>query len=144
VKMALHNDVGMAGERWVAEHLRQVGQVVHGKVADLRLADCVEIEVKTALPSRPSKKNRHQTYQFCIQRDGRRGLRAPVLVCVCIDPNRWTTTAFVIPAREVVEGGIKKVRIPRDVDGYAGRWAAYREAWAMIADVITGGNYDAG
>ena len=134
--MALHNEVGKLGERLVAERLAQAGPVTHGQDADLRW-DGLEIEVKTAIPSLPSKRNRRMTYQFCVRRDGRKGLRAPVMVCVCIDPARLTTETFVIPAREIAAAGLKKVRIPYDVDGYAGRWAAYREAWEVIAEALT-------
>jgi len=133
--MALHNDIGALGERLVAEHLRQVAPVMRGEVADLRFADQVEIEVKTAVPSRPSKKQPHQTYQFCIQRDGRKGLRAPVLVCVCLDPASLEVATFVIPAQEIEASGLKKVRIPYRMGG---RWAAWRDAWHVIAEAMEG------
>lgn len=118
--MALHNDIGKLGERLVAEHLRQIAPVTQGAVADLRLADLVEIEVKTAVPSRASKGNANPTYQFCIQRDGRKGLRAPVLVCVCLDPTSLDVVTFVIPAQEIEAAGLKKVRIPYRMGGALG------------------------
>ncbi len=133
--MALHNDIGALGERLVAEQLRAVAPVMRGEVADLRFADQVEIEVKTAIPSRPSKKNAHPTYQFCIQRDGRKGLRAPVLVCVCLDPASLDVATFVIPAQEIEASGLKKVRIPYRMGG---RWAAWRDAWHVIAEAMEG------
>lgn len=134
--MAIHNDIGALGERLVAAQLGAVAPVTRGAVADLRLDDRIEIEVKTAVPSRPSKKNRRMTYQFCIRRDGRNGLRAPVLVCVCLDPQSLAVETFVIPAREITASGLKKVRIPYDVEGYAGRWAEWRNAWHVIAEVV--------
>lgn len=134
--MALHNDIGKLGENLVAEHLRAVAPVEKGEKADLRLGGQIEIEVKTAIPSRPTKGNRRLTYQFCVRRDGRKGLRAPVLVCVCIDPARLATTRFVIPAWEIEDAGLKKVRIPYDVEQYKGRWATYREAWGVLAEAV--------
>lgn len=135
--MAHHNDLGVWGEELIAAHLEQAAPVTRGKVADLRLADQLEIEVKTAVPSRPSKRNTRPTYQFCVQRDGRNGLRAPVLVCVCVDPATLAVTTFVIPAAEITTTQIKKVRIPYDVEHYQGRWAAYRDAWHVLVEAVS-------
>lgn len=54
--MAVHNDLGAWGERVIAQQLGQVGQVQRGQTADLRLAG-IEIEVKTARPSRYNGRN---------------------------------------------------------------------------------------
>lgn len=123
--MAEHNEVGAYGEQLVAGLLRTVGCVKPGRTADLCF-EGIDVEVKTARLS--AYNGRDRGYQFCLEREGHTHVRAAVVVLVCMPEAR----CVVIPAIEVV--GVRKIGLPEQLEGYAGRWAPFVEAWEVLAD----------
>jgi hypothetical protein len=123
--MAAHNDLGAWGENLVRRTLEQVAPVGPGQRADLR-CEGLEIEVKTARPSRSDRDRPNPRYQFCLNREGRRGFRADVLVLVLAPVG----TCYVVPAEEVPETRVLKLG-PRST-----RLAAYEERWEVLADLL--------
>lgn len=123
--MAAHNQLGYRGERLVAERLAAIGEVGASPRADVRVGN-VDIEVKTASPSMINRRRRG--YQFCLRRDGRRGVRAEYVVCVCCGAS--SLAFFVIPA--AVVGQRKKINVPVDLTEYTGPWAEFLDRWDLI------------
>lgn len=130
-----HTDLGTLGEGYVYHLLYKAGfDVAFDGPADL-LANQVPIEVKTAQETPHCYK--YHGYQFCVHRKGRNGLRAPILVLLCIPPDDLEPVAFVLPRSAV--GTLKKLHIPNSPLDYNGKWAKYREKWSLLTN-LTGGN----
>lgn len=133
--MAAHNELGYAGEAWVATMLRYVAPVEAGQVSDLRF-EGLEIEVKTARPTRWGDGRGRRQYQFLLYKRGHTDARpSDAIVLVCMEhPQTPRPTFFVIPTVEVEDR--QKLGIPEDLDNYEGQWAPYREQWPVLADLL--------
>ena len=126
-----HYDVGMWGEELVAQRLSNAGEVELGAgPADLTF-EGVPVEVKTARLGWPRGRQRKPGFQFCLHRDGRDGVEAPVVVFVLAGES---IEFFIVPAEEI--GAAKKAVIPAEVDGYTGKYAPYRDRWDVLAAYV--------
>jgi len=127
-----HTELGAMGEVYVARMLEAVGLTVRrGGPADL-VVEGVPVEVKAARFA-PYKRGR-RGYQFCLHRDGRRGVQAAVVVMLCYWRDDAEPVAFVVPAEAV--GDRRKVVIPGQPWTYSGRWARWYRRWETLADVL--------
>lgn len=127
-----HNELGAMGELHVARLLAEAGlSVQFGGPADL-LIEGAPVEVKAARP-RPYRAG-YTGYQFCLHRDGRRGVQAAVVVLLCYWSDSDDPVAFVVPAEAV--GERRKVVIPGQPWTYAGRWSRWYGRWETLADVV--------
>lgn len=133
-KMATHNEVGARGEFEVYSILSQIGTVSFDAKADLCF-EGVEIEIKTARPSRYANRENGYHYQFCLQKKGHTNFtKADVLILICLDMQGKPRTAFVIPT-EQLRRDRKKLTIPYSLDT---RLNSYRERWEVIAQYAEG------
>jgi len=124
-----HTELGAMGEAYVARLLTGAGLAVqYGGPADL-LIEGVPVEVKAARFV-PYKRGRNG-YQFCLHRDGRRGVQAAAVVLLCYWDAASDPVAFVIPAQDV--GQRRKVVIPGQPWLYSGRWARWYSRWEALA-----------
>jgi hypothetical protein len=124
-------DLGCYGEWFAAQLLESLGlRVERGKGggADL-VVEGIRVEVKIAR-YRLYKEGR-RGYQFCLRRDGRRGVCADVVLLICFSGGR--AVFFVVPAEEL--GSYKKVTIPGPPDRYSGRWSLFVERWDILAEM---------
>lgn len=124
-------DLGMMGEQFVAGIMVTKGIPVRaGGPADLVIHGDTPVEIKMAR-LRPYKAGRQPGYQFCVEREGRSGLAAPILILIC-----WregdTPVFFVIPESQV--NGVKRITITsEDPFSYSGKWAAWRNRWDLLS-----------
>jgi hypothetical protein len=124
--MARHTELGAWGEDLVRQRLEAVAPVEAGERADLQV-EGIEIEVKTARPSRSDRDRRRPRYQFCLRREGHHtDMHGDVLVLV-LAPER---TCYVIPRAEVPHVRVLKLGPCTE------RWEPYREAWWVLADLL--------
>jgi hypothetical protein len=115
----------------VAERVAAFGEIQESQRADVRV-NGVEIEVKAASISKSAPTRRG--YQFCVHRDGRRGVRAEFVVLTCFRQVGDPAAFFVIPAEEIEAR--KKLYLPVDLDDYEGQWADYRDRWDLLVNVL--------
>jgi len=130
--MAAHNAAGALGERRVAQRLETVAPVATEDVpADLQFCG-VDVEVKTATPSRPN--GRTLGYQFCLRKSGHTDIgKAHVVVLVCLDHHMSTRFTYVIPVATL--GNRRKLTLP--MHPQEDHWLTpYRENWTIIARYI--------
>ena len=122
--MAAHNRLGHHGERLVTERLAIIGEIEASPCADVRVGG-VDIEVKTASISTLNK-DRRRGYQFCLHRDGRRGVRAAYVILVCCSADG--PAFYIIPA--ALLGKRKKTYMPIDLT--TGPWSEFHDRWDLI------------
>jgi hypothetical protein len=128
--MGFHNQVAMEGEKQAAAFLQAFGVCAvpsgSGSGPDL-LGDMGQtFEVKAARPS--EYKSGSWGWQFCLRRDGRRGVMADFVILVCFGrKGNYPAGLFVIPASGVAD--LKRITIPGGCEcvlgRYAGRWQGY-------------------
>jgi hypothetical protein len=124
--MAAHTDLGTWGEHYVAGMLSNVAPVKDGKRADLRVLG-LEVEVKTARPSKAERDRKHPRYQFCLRREGHHtDMHGDILVLVLAD----TGECYVIPRDDVPNVRILKLGPQTE------RLSPYLENWEVIADLV--------
>lgn len=124
--MAAHTDLGAWGEAYVAGKLATAGKVQPGVRADLRFLG-LEVEVKTARPSRADPDRRRPRYQFCLRREGHHtDMHGDVLVLVLAPEG----TCYVIPREDVPDVRILRLG-PRTT-----RLDPYLENWEVLADLV--------
>lgn len=120
--------VGRLGETYVAGVLVLKGATVTTEgPADLRV-NGVPVEVKTA-QYRQYKRGR-AGYQFCINRDGRSGLRAPFVALVCYAAPPVDLPVYIVPAYEL--NGQKKLTIPSAPPLYRGYLSKWLHEWELL------------
>lgn len=128
-----HNELGEMGETYVCRLLSGLGlDVKFDGPADL-LVNGVPVEIKAARP-RPYRDDGRKGYQFCLHRDGKRGIQAPVVILLCYWSEKHNPVAFVIPSHRL--GKRRKVTIPGHPWSYSGRWARWYRRWEALADEI--------
>lgn len=130
---------GELGERWAAGELRRRGFNVvwigGNTDYDLLLEGVARVEVKSALLS-----GRHGrgtcSWQFSLRRHGRL-VDEELLLLLCFDDlDAGPLAAFVIPGA-AVPADLTKIHISsRDPRAYAGKWAAYRDAWHLVRPLV--------
>ena len=99
-----------------------------GRIADLQLADKVEIESRRRCVA-AFEETASSDVSVLHPARWAQGLRAPVLVCVCLDRPAWVAT-FVIRA------GDRGVGVEEVHPTGWGRWAAWRDAWHVITEAV--------
>lgn len=132
-----HNELGAMGETYVYRVLSGLGLSVtpcDGGGPDL-LIEGMPVEVKAARP-RPYRTGASIGYQFCLHRDGRNGVQAPVVILLCYWNDDADPVAFVVPSDRL--GKRRKVTIPGAPWAYSGRWARWYRRWETLADVLDG------
>jgi hypothetical protein len=128
-----HNELGQMGEAYVYQLLTGIGlSVEFGGPADL-LVNGTPVEVKAARPA-PYRGDGRRGYQFCLHREGTRGVQAPVVILLCYWSEKRDPVAFVIPADRL--GERRKVAITGYPWSYSGRWSGWYDRWEALGDVI--------
>lgn len=127
--MAAHNLTGNYGEALIWQMFAQENiPVQRGQRADLNVAG-VEIEIKTARPSRYGKTI---GYQFLIQKPGHTThLHAQIVVLLCLDYDNQPRAAYVVPT-EHIRSDRQKYTVPYTLNT---RLAEYADRWELIAEV---------
>lgn len=120
--------VGRLGEQYIAGVLVLKGATVSSDgPADL-VVNGVPLEVKTA-QYRHYKPGRHG-YQFCIKRDGKRGLRAPFVALVCYASPPVDLPVYIVPAGKL--NGQKRITIPSRPADYNGQFSRWLNEWELL------------
>jgi len=134
------NGFGEAGERWVAQELRERGLTVEWIGSrtdyDLLIEGCAKGEVKSAFLSDNSNHRGSGRWQFSLRRNGVL-VDEHVLFLVCYqDLESDPLAVFVIPG-DALDAELSKIDItsadPRD---YGGQWARFRDAWDVVDRVV--------
>ena len=130
------NMLGYDGEQAVAALLHRKGfkvQTVGHQYFDILVNDAVTVEVKTALPTKGSHRNK-QRWQFILYKRGDGyPLEEHVLILRCqSDIDGGKLWHFVIPGDVPGIGKLTKIDITSEPGKYKGKWAQYLENWDVL------------